>query len=48
MNHYLYLTVKELSTGRTGLVIDVSTDSVLVDFPTGSKWLKENEITVLD
>lgn len=48
MNHYLYLTVKEISTGRIGIVIDVSTDSVLVEFPSSTKWLKENEITELD
>lgn len=48
MNHYLYLTVKEKSTGRIGIVIDVQQDSVLVEFPSSSKWLKENEITELD
>ena len=48
MNHYLYLTVKEISTGRTGIVIDVSTDSVLVEFPSNTKWLKEYEIIAFD
>lgn len=48
MNHYLYLKVKEKSTGRIGIVIDVSTDSVLVEFPSSRKWLKEDEITELD
>lgn len=48
MNHYLYLTVKEISTNRIGFVIDVSTDSVLVEFPSGTKWLKEYEIIAFD
>lgn len=48
MNYYLYLTVKEKSTGRIGIVIDVSIDSVLVEFSSSSKWLKENEIAELD
>ena len=48
MNHYLYLTVKEISTGRIGLVIDVSADSVLVEFSFNTKWLKEYEIIALD
>lgn len=48
MNHYLYLTVKEKSTGAIGFVIDVTTDSVLVEFPSYTKWLKEDEITTLD
>ena len=48
MNHYLYLTVKEISTGRVGIVIDVSPDSVLVEFPSDTKWLKKYEIIALD
>lgn len=48
MNHYILSTVKELSTGRIGIVVDVSTDSVLVEFPFGTKWLKEYEIIVVD
>ena len=48
MNHYLYLTVKEISTGMVGIVIDVSADSVLVEFPANTKWLKEYEIIELD
>ena len=48
MNQYICLKVKELNTGRIGLVIDVSTDSVLVEFPSNTKWLKEYEIIVVD
>ena len=48
MNHYLHLTVKEISTGSIGIVIDVSEGSLLVEFPSSSKWLKEDEITELD
>ena len=48
MNHYLYLTVKEISTGMVGIVIDVSADSVLVEFPAKTKWLKEYEIIAYD
>ena len=47
MAHYLYLTVKEISTGCIGFVIDVSEDSLLVEFPSNSKWLKEDEIIEL-
>lgn len=48
MNHYLCMTVKEESTGRIGIVIDVSADSVLVEFPSNTKWLKEYEIIAYD
>ncbi len=48
MNHYILRTVKEISTGRIGIVIDVSTDSVLVEFTSNSKWLKLYEIIELD
>lgn len=48
MNYYLYLTVKEKGTGNVGLVIDVAADSVLVEFPSNRKWLKENEIEVIE
>lgn len=45
MNHYLFLTVKEKSTGKIGIVLDVSVDKLYVAFPTDSKWLEEDEIT---
>ena len=48
LNHYLYLTVKEISTGSIGFVIDIATDKLLVEFPSYTKWLKESEITELD
>lgn len=48
MNHYLYLTVQEISTGRIGIVIDVTEDSSLVEFPSSRKWLKESEIRELE
>ena len=40
--------VKELSTGMIGYVVDVTEDSLLVEFPFGTKWLKEYEIIELD
>lgn len=49
MNHYLFLTVKEKSTGYIGIVISV--DEVMglaVEFPKGVRWLKENEIEVIE
>ena len=49
MNHYLYLTVKEKSTGFTGMVISV--DEILglaIQFSFGVKWLKENEIEIIE
>lgn len=49
MNYYLFLTVKEKSTGAVGTVISV--DEVLglsVQFSSGVKWLKENEIEVVE
>lgn len=45
MNHYLYLDVKVIKSGKTGMVIDVSDDSVLIEFSDGSKeWYSESEI----
>lgn len=49
MNHYLYLTVKEKSTGNVGIVISV--DEIMglaVEFTVGVKWLKENEIEIIE
>lgn len=40
MEHYLYFSVKGISTGCIGIVIDVLEDSLLVEFPSSSKWLK--------
>ena len=48
MNHHILRTVKELSTNMIGLVVDVTEDSLLVEFPFGAKWLKEYEIIVFD
>lgn len=49
MNHYILRTVKELSTGMIGTVVDVDENfGLAVEFPTGIKWLKEYEIIVLD
>ena len=45
MNHYLYLDVKVIKSGKVGMVIDVSDDSVLIEFSDGSKeWHFESEI----
>lgn len=44
LNHYLYLTVKDINTDDIGIVIDVDEKGVYVDFPKGVKYLKENEI----
>jgi hypothetical protein len=46
MNYYILRTVKELSTGMIGFVVDVTEDNLLVEFPFGVKWLKEYEIIV--
>lgn len=49
MNHYLFLTVKEKSTGNVGIVISV--DEIMglaVEFPKGVKWLKESEIIKIE
>lgn len=49
MNHYLFLTVKEKSTSYIGIVISVDeTLGLAVEFPAGVKWLKENEIEVIE
>lgn len=49
MNHYLLLTVKEKSTGAVGIVINVDeTLDLAVQFSAGVKWLKENEIEVIE
>ena len=49
MNHYLFKTVKEEATGFIGIVVSVDeTMGLAVEFPTGVKWLKENEIIELD
>jgi chemotaxis signal transduction protein len=49
MNHYLFETVKEKSTNNVGIVISVDeTLGLAVDFPEGVKWLKENEIEVIE
>lgn len=48
MNHYLFMTVKEKSTGHIGIVISV--DEVMglaVNFSNEVRWLKENEIEVI-
>ena len=37
MNHYLFLTVKIIKSGKTGTVIDVSDDSVLVEFSDNTR-----------
>jgi len=49
MNHYLFLTVKEISTGFVGIVVAVDENlGLAVEFPTGIKWLKEYEIIEFD
>lgn len=49
MNNYLFLTVKEKATNFTGIVVAVDeTLGLGVQLPNGVKWLKENEIEVID
>lgn len=36
MNHYLYCDVKVIKTGKIGMVIDVSEDSVYIQFGDGT------------
>ncbi len=48
MKYCICSRVKEISTGRIGFVVDVSTDGVLVEFTSNCKWLKEYEIIELD
>lgn len=38
MNHYLFLTVKEISTNFVGIVVDVDENlGLAVEFPSGIK-----------
>lgn len=49
MNHYLFLTVKEKSTGNIGIVIDVYEPvGLAVEFTDCVKWLKEDEIEIIE
>ena len=45
MNHYLYLDVKVIKSGKVGIVIDVNSDSVFIEFSDGSReWHYESDI----
>ncbi len=47
MNHYLYLDVKVIKTGKVGMVIDVDdlNGKVLVEFSDGNQsWEYESDI----
>ncbi len=51
MNHYLYLDVKVIKTGKVGMVIDVDdlNGEVLVEFSDGSRsWEYESDILEID
>ena len=45
MDHYLFLDVKIIKTGKIGMVIAVGEDGVLVEFDDGSQeWYYESDI----
>lgn len=46
MNHYLYLDVKVIKTGKVGMVIDVDDlNGKVVEFPNGNQsWEYESDI----
>lgn len=49
MNHYLFLTVKEISTDFVGIVVAVDENlGLAVEFPLGIKWLKEYEVIIYE
>lgn len=52
MNHYLYLDVKVIKTGKVGTVIDVDAlddRKVLVEFSDGTRsWEYESDVLELD
>ena len=46
--YYMFMDVKVIKSGKIGTVIDVSDDSVLVEFPNGSKeWYFVSDIVEL-
>lgn len=49
MNHYIYQDVKVIKTGKIGMVIDVTEDSVLVEFDDGTReWHEESDILIVN
>ena len=49
MNHYIYRNVKVIKTGKIGIVIDVTADSVLVEFSDETReWYCESDILLIE